>query len=173
MEAAVDRRAGDALQPLEETVTSSIEPWFRDVTSHALGRTESFDQQLRFGVNYWRARLDAACGIDVHGHNGIAVGDIDGDGFDEIYVCQAAGLPNRLYRNRGDASFDDITDAAGVGVLDSTSSALFVDLRNSGLQDLIVLRPDGPLLFINESRDGRIALPVSARCVPVSHAASG
>jgi len=37
--------------------------------------------------------LDAACGIDVYGNNGVAVGDIDNDGWDEIYVCQPSGLP--------------------------------------------------------------------------------
>ena len=135
---------------VEETVTAAPAPLFRDITAHAFQHADSFEHQLRKGVPYWRARLDAASGIDVHGHNGIAAGDIDGDGFDEIYVCQPGGLPNRLYKNRGDGQFDDITERAGVGVLDATSSALFLDLRNSGHQDLVVLRPDGPLLFLNE-----------------------
>ncbi len=38
-------------------------------------------------------------------------------------------------------------------MLDPTSCALFVDFRNSGRQDLIVLRPDGPLLFINQGEN--------------------
>ena len=135
--------------PIEETLVDATAPLFRDVTGHSFQGVDSFNRQLRRGVPYWRAHLDAASGIDVHGHNGIAVGDIDHDGVDEIYVCQPGGLPNRLYKNRG-GSFEDITDRAGVGVLDPTSSALFLDLRNTGLQDLIVLRPDGPLLFINQ-----------------------
>ncbi len=135
--------------PIEETLVSAPAPLFRDITEYAFRGVRSFNAQLSQGTPYWRARLDAASGIDVHGHNGIAVGDIDGDGQDEVYVCQPGGLPNRLYHNRGDGTFEDITEHAGVGVLDPTSSALFVDFRNTGRQDLAVLRPDGPLLFLN------------------------
>ena len=135
---------------VEETVTTAPAPLFRDITGHVFQGVDSFEHQLRRGIPWWRGRLDAASGIDVHGHNGIAAGDIDNDGLDEIYVCQPGGLPNRLYKNHGDGRFEDITETAGVGVLDATSSALFVDFRNSGFQDLVVLRPDGPLLFVNQ-----------------------
>src|SRR5262245_5453722 len=80
--------AGDRLsrfEPLEETLVSASKPLFSDVTQEFLGNGDSF-QQLRFGIPYWRARLDSASGIDVFGNNGIAVGDIDSDGRDEIYV---------------------------------------------------------------------------------------
>jgi tetratricopeptide (TPR) repeat protein len=135
--------------PVEEVVTTAPEPLFHDITAQAFRSVESFHHQLRQGVPYWRAHLDAASGIDVHGHNGVAVGDIDNDGVDEVYVCQPGGLPNRLYKNHG-GIFEDITDKAGVAVLDPTSCALFLDLRNSGHQDLVVLRPDGPLLLLNQ-----------------------
>ena len=50
------------------------------------------------GADHWRTSLDGACGIDIYGHNGGSVGDGYGDGHDDLYVCQPAGLPNRLYR---------------------------------------------------------------------------
>ena len=102
------------------------------------------------GVDYWRTVLDGACGIDVYGNNGVAAGDYDGDGFDDLYVCQPAGLPNRLYRNRGDGTFEDVTEKAGVGVLDGTACALFADFENKGRQDLLVVCGSGPLLFLNQ-----------------------
>lgn len=139
-----------ASHPVSETLAAAREPLFKDITTHCLGHTESYRQQLLKGNTWWRSRLDAATGIDIYGNNGVAVGDIDNDGWDEIYVCQQAGLPNRLYKNRGDGSFADITEQAGAGILDEATCALFVDFRNSGNQDLVVLGGAGPLLFINQ-----------------------
>ncbi|MDQ6707675.1 MAG: FG-GAP-like repeat-containing protein, partial [Acidobacteriota bacterium] len=85
-----------------------------------------------------------------YGSNGIAVADIDNDGWDEIYVCQPGGLPNRLYKNLGSGRLSDITEGSGLDLLDDTSCALFVDWRNSGQQDVVVLRGAGPLLFFNQ-----------------------
>jgi len=60
------------------------------------GSVRTFQEQLLKGVPYWRGRLDSASGIDVYGNNGIAVGDIDGDGRDEVYVCQPVGSRTAL-----------------------------------------------------------------------------
>ena len=134
----------------EEILSRARDPIFIDVTSQALGQTESYKNQMLHGVDYWRTVLDGACGIDVYGNNGLAVGDIDNDGFDDLYICQPPGLPNRLYRNRGDGTFEDVTEKAGVGVLDGTACALFADFENKGLQDLLVVCGSGPLLFLNQ-----------------------
>ncbi len=58
--------------------------------------------------------------------------------LDDLYISQPEGLPNRLYRNRGGGSFEDITDAAGLAILDRTSQSLFADVENDGDQDLIL-----------------------------------
>ena len=138
--------------PLEETRSRSLFPIFVDVASQAFATSPSFSRQLLPGVDHWRSVLDGACGIDIYGHNGVAVGDIDGDGFDDLYICQPAGLPNRLYRNRGDGTFEDITEASGGGILENTACALFADIRNIGRQDLIIVRANGPLLLLNDGK---------------------
>jgi Flp pilus assembly protein TadD/peroxiredoxin len=141
----------------EETISRAHGPMFVDVTPQAFGQIESYRSQMLHGADHWRTVLDGACGIDVYGNNGIAVGDFDNDGFDDIYVCQPSGLPNRLYRNRGDGTFDDVTESAGLNVLDATSCALFADFENKGVQDLLVVCESGPLLFLNQG-NGRFSV---------------
>jgi tetratricopeptide (TPR) repeat protein len=134
----------------QESVATTDGPVFVDVTAQALGGTDSYNRQLLHGADYWRTVLDGAIGMDVYCNNGVAVGDFDNDGFDDFYVCQPAGLPNRLYRNRGDGTFEDVTEKAGLGILDDTACALFADFENKGLQDLLVVCGTGPLLYLNQ-----------------------
>jgi tetratricopeptide (TPR) repeat protein len=151
------------LEPVEETTTRGAQRWFRDVTGAAFAGVASFDEQLARGVPYWRSRLDPACGLDVYGENGIAAADIDGDGADEIYVCQQGGLPNRLYKYDGRGRFRDISKEAGLDILDDTACALFADLRNSGHQDLVLVRPTQPMLFLNDGHGHFTPVPDAFR----------
>ncbi|HLK04451.1 MAG TPA: FG-GAP-like repeat-containing protein [Candidatus Acidoferrum sp.] len=135
-----------------ETTSRAPRRMFEDVTASYMTSCESYGRQLRVGTDEWRTVLDGASGIDVYGNNGVAAGDFDNDGFDDLYVCQPSGLPNRLYRNRGDGRFEDVTESAGVAVLDATSCALFADFQNRGVQDLLVVCDSGPLLFLNNGK---------------------
>jgi FimV-like protein len=148
-------------QPVSETQSLSYRPIFVDITLSALEDVASFRSQLLRGTDYWRTVLDAATGIDIYGNNGIAAADYDNDGFDDLYICQPSGLPNRLYHNRGDGTFEDVTEAAGVGVLDNTPCALFADIENNGHQDLVVVTANGPLLFLNQG-NGKFKLKPGA-----------
>lgn len=67
-------------RPISESLATSPKPLFTDITANLLGGELLFENQLRRGIPYWRARLDSTTGIDIYGSNGIAVGDIDNDG---------------------------------------------------------------------------------------------
>jgi hypothetical protein len=69
---------------------------------------------------------------------GVAVGDYDNDGFEDLFVTEYGG--NRLYHNNGNGTFTDVTEKAGVGGSGWSTSAAWVDLDNDGLLDLVVLR---------------------------------
>ena len=77
---------------------------------------------------------------------GVAVGDYDGDGRDDLYVTSLNR--NRLFRNLG-GRFEDVTDAAGVAGADDTwsASAAFLDYDRDGDLDLFVVN------YVKWSRD--------------------
>jgi len=69
---------------------------------------------------------------------GVAVGDYDNDGYDDLYVTGLGG--NHLYHNNGNGTFTDVTQISGTGGSGWSTSATWVDLDNDGLLDLVVLR---------------------------------
>jgi hypothetical protein len=107
------------------------------------------------GITFTNWLSDAAAAanqIRMNG-SGVAAGDVDADGWCDLYFCSQAG-ENRLYRNLGGWRFDDITDAAGVRCVGQYSTgAVFADVDGDGDLDLLVSSIGGGVrLFLNDGR---------------------
>jgi hypothetical protein len=93
--------------------------------------------QLFRNIDGVRFESVEAAGLGGTGYGqGVASGDFDGDGFDDLYVTNVG--KNILYHNQGDGTFVEVTDVAGVGGQSWSSSAAWADLNNDGLLDLYV-----------------------------------
>ena len=156
------RLAHLVLVDFEETDGPAAGPLFRDVTAAVLGGNPSYAQQIQVPLTRWAATLDASLGVSVIGHEGLALGDADGDGLDDLYVCQSGGLSNLLYLRQPDGTARDVSHEAGVDWLDASRSALFADLDGDGDQDLVV-EADPELLILENAGPARFTLAASVR----------
>jgi enediyne biosynthesis protein E4 len=68
---------------------------------------------------------------------GCAIGDIDNDGYLDVYVTNYG--PDRMFRNNGNGTFSDITDATGIDNPDWGTGAVFFDYDRDGRLDLFVV----------------------------------
>ena len=112
---------------------------FADCTESVLASNDSYEQQIMRGYPYWLQRIQDTRQMTLLGTPGTALGDVNGDGLEDLYLCQAGGVPNRLYLQRLDGTLQDFTEESGAGWLESSRSALLVDLDNDGDQDLVVV----------------------------------
>jgi hypothetical protein len=106
-------------------------PQFEDV-AHAAG--------VDFLNAYYPAFLNEPMrfGMIRYGPGGITAVDYDNDGFYDLFVPD--GVRSRLFRNRGDGTFEDVTTKAGLDGLDGVSVGVFADYDNDGFKDLFVSR---------------------------------
>jgi tetratricopeptide (TPR) repeat protein len=138
-----------------------------DCTVSVLKRCKCLPEQLDYGVDQWARRIP---GIDLMGEHGLAVGDVNGDGIDDIYVCQPHGLPNLLLIQNPDGTCDEIGKKWQVDALDSSYAALMVDLDNDRDQDLVVSTDETLLVFSNTGKgafqiEHRLPVGRSARSI--------
>ncbi len=112
-----------------------------------------------------RAGLSAMAGGYSHG---VSVGDYDNDGHSDLFVTRWRSYA--LYRNRGDGTFEDVTDQAGLGGdRDWPTSSAFADLDNDGDLDLYVCHYgvwDAGNPRICKDPTGRINISCDPRVIP-------
>ena len=123
---------------------------FADCTEALFAGNASWKEHLAYGTDHWTARIESILGMDVNGQNGVTLGDINGDGLDDVYLTQQGGLPNRMFLRQADGSLKDVTTESGTGWLDDGHAALLVDLDNDGDQDLVTGMRDGVLIQEND-----------------------
>jgi len=138
-------------------IAKNKSPLLKDCTADLLGHNQAYQEQLLHSTDHWRARLPVNLGIDVVANHGFALGDVNGDGLDDLYLCQQGGLPNRLFIQNPDGTLTDHTTQSGADWLDYCASALIVDLDNDGDRDLVVSQ-DFKLLLMENDGSGRFEL---------------
>jgi hypothetical protein len=127
---------GSVLEPGKTAAEALIPPRHPLPLTHRLYRNDS-TLEPGGGVRLRFADVTARSGIASSGYGmGVATGDYDNDGWIDLYVTSLG--EDRLYRNRGDGTFEDVTRRAGVGEPRWSVPAAFFDYDRDGWLDLYV-----------------------------------
>ncbi len=123
----------------------SERPMFREVGAQA---------GIDFVNRYYPAFLSTPLKFAMirYGPAGITAADYDNDGFYDLFIPD--GAESKLFRNRGDGTFEDVTAKAGLAGLDGVSVALFADYDNDGYKDLFVSRTFRPNQLFHNNGNG-------------------
>ena len=110
--------------------------------------------------------------------SGVAIFDYDNDGRFDLYFATATRLPvgsfrsgpNRLYRNRGNNQFEDVTVASGLGYAGYCQGLAVGDVDNDGDADVFLCNYGSNVLYLNTGdgpirRHHPVRWPRSARLV--------
>lgn len=129
---------------------SSPSTLMQDATGSLLEDRPDLTDHLGHGINYWQGRIEKIQSMHYFGHNGLAVGDVNGDGLDDLYLCQSAAVPNKLFIQQQDGTARELAATSGVDLLNASRGCLLVDLDNDSDQDLAITTPLSTLIYAND-----------------------
>lgn len=131
--------------PSEPSIIVQEEPdgpaWFEDVTDR-LGLDFTHDPGPD-GTYFMPQCMGSGC----------ALCDLDGDGRPDILLLQNAGpnskSANKLYRQKGDGTFEDVSAGSGVDFARFSMGVAIGDINNDGKPDIVITQYGGVELFLN------------------------
>jgi enediyne biosynthesis protein E4 len=143
-----------------DRATGGNSPWFEDIAARAgIGFVHASGHKTKYLMP------------EIMG-GGAALFDMDNDGFLDLYLVQSGSLldepssgGNRLYHNRGDGTFEDVTEPSGAGVRGYGMGVAAGDFDNDGFTDLyvtnfghnVLLRNDGHGHFVDVTAKAGVA----------------
>ena len=141
---ALDAGREKTSPPAKEVETGGL--WFDDATAEAGIGFQHFDSATA------RHLIHETLG------SGIAWIDYDADGWPDLFCVQSApiegkrpaNLTSKLYRNRGDGTFEDVSEAAGLSKVGFGMGAAVGDCDNDGFPDLLVTYLGELVLYHNQ-----------------------
>lgn len=122
---------------------------FKEKTTGILPENSTTDLELIEENFYWRERIPASFEPDQFGETGISIADVNGDGLEDVYLCQIGGLRNKLWLRTKEGRL--ITSpSSGLEIRDNTAAALFLDFDSDGDRDAILTTTAGIVVFAND-----------------------
>jgi len=126
-----------SLEVLELEELRAKQRAFGDHTARWIGTPPWLEREFLHGLGELYFKQDKLTGNHLLGGHGLAVGDANSDGLEDVFLCMAGGMPNRLLLQQQDGTLRDGTSEAKVALLDTTRSALILDLDGDRHRDLV------------------------------------
>ncbi len=124
-----------SIRPLAYEEVDAPGEMFAELGQHVFGKAAGIDERL-LGVPAFFNRSDRLTGNAFIGGQGLAVGDADSDGLDDLYVAMHGGIANRLYMQRPAGDAKDMAGSMRASWLDNSRGVLIVDLDGDQRQDM-------------------------------------
>ena len=134
-----------------EEVRARVRP-FAELTRQVLQGSGAYAEEILRGAEDYHLHQDRFSAQPYLGMHGLAVGDVDGDGREDLYLPQPGGQPNQLLVQQADGTLKDVAREAGLEILDNCGSAMILDLDNDGDQDLAVTAAERILIGWNDGK---------------------